>query len=147
MSYLARETLVSAAINAVISVGFFLLAFDALQRITVWGLGNFAFDFLPQSFAIGLMATLVPGLLARRALAKGKLGGLHAAAPTAGPVVRRSLINAVLALVVGGGLWTALLWASGAQEIGWVPAFATKVLYGGALGGLVTALSLHRMLS
>ena len=146
MSHLARETLISAAINAAISVAFFLLVFGASARVPVQGIGNYAIDFLPQSFAIGFMATLVPGQLARRALAAGRLSGSTPAIPPARVVARRAAANGMLALVIGGGLCAAALWASGVQDIGWAPAFTGKVLYGGALGALVTAISLNSML-
>lgn len=132
-----REALVSGAINSVLSLAFFLLAFDAWQRVPVWGVGGYALDFLPQSFAVALMSTLVPGLLARRRLA---------AAPSAGSVVGRSLVHALLALAGGGLFGSALLWIVGAATIAWPAALAIKLIYGGGLGAAVTAFSLRRML-
>ena len=135
---IAREALVSGAINAALSLAFFLLAFSAWQRVPVWGAGGYALDFLPQSFAIGLMSTLIPGLMARRKLAAG--------APSTAWVVGRSLAHGLIALAAGGALWAALLWLCGIDTIGWAPALAVKLTYGAALGAAVTALSLKRMI-
>jgi hypothetical protein len=137
---IGREALVSGAINAVLSLAFFLLAFDAWERVAVWGVGGYVMDFLPQSFAIGLMATLVPGLLARRRLGRTRR------VPSAGSVIARSLAHALLALMVGGVFWAAAAWISEGVMMGWSPALAIKLIYGGALGAAVTALSLRRML-
>ena len=141
-----REAIVSAAINAAISAGFFLQAFDRSPRIPVWGLGNYAFDFLPQSAAIGLMATLVPGLLARRNMVGSGAAEWLPSAPSTGSILRRSATHALLAAAIGGALCAGALWAGGTETVGWASAFAFKLLYGGALGALVTALSLRRLL-
>ena len=135
----------SAAINMAMSAGFFLLAFGGSPQIPVWGLGQFAFDFLPQGFAVGLMSTLVPGLLARRAIAGARLEGSSPAVPSAGSILRRSLVNALLAAAAGGALWLAVFWAAGIGMIAWTPAFVLKLLYGGLLGASATAFSLRAM--
>ena len=146
-SYLARETLVSAAINAVISVGFFLLVFRGGDPILVWGIGNYAFDFVPQSFAIGLMATLVPGLQCRKAIVEGRIAGSSAAPAAPRAVVARSVRNAILAVLAGAGACVLVLWVTGADAIARNPAFLVKVLYGAVLGALVTRIALRRMVA
>jgi hypothetical protein len=146
-NYLARETLVSAAINAAISVGFFLLIFGGVDPVPVWGAGNYAFDFVPQSFAVGLMATLVPGLLCRKAIAEARIAGVSARPAGAGSVVARAVFNAVLSVLAGAGLWALVLWATGVDALAHTPAFALKVLYGAALGAAVTQFALRRMLA
>lgn len=143
--HIARETAVSTGINAAISVGFFVLVFGEVDSVPVWGMGNYAFDFLPQSFAIGLMATLVPGLLCRRAIAAGRFGGN--ATPTPASVIVKAVLNALAALVLGAGLCALALWAAGVEEIDQVTAFVPKVLYGAVLGAIVTRLTLGRMLT
>jgi hypothetical protein len=145
--FLARETLVSAAINAVISVGFFLLVFGGIDPVPVWGIGNYAFDFVPQSFAIGLMASLVPGLLCRKAMAAGRIAGVSASPGGPGTIVVRAVVNALLAVVVGAGLCALVLWATGVDAFAHTPAFVLKVVYGAVLGSLVTRLALGRMIS
>jgi hypothetical protein len=144
-SYLARETLVSAAINAVISVGFFLLVFGGVDPVPVWGMGNYAFDFVPQSFAIGLMAKLVPGLLCRKAIAQGRIEGVAETPAAPDSIVARAVLNAILAVVVGAGLCALVLWATGIEAISYTAALILKVLYGAVLGSLITHFALHRM--
>ena len=58
-----RETAISMAINAGLSLAFFLVAFGLAAPIAM---ASFAFDFLPQAFMISLMGSLVPGLLVRK---------------------------------------------------------------------------------
>jgi hypothetical protein len=145
-AYVARETLVSAGVNAAISVAFFLGVFGGIDPVPLWGVGNYAFDFVPQSFAIGFMATLVPGLLARKALARGRIAG-SGTVPGAGAIVARALVNGLLAVAVGAGLCALVLWASGAESIGHAAAFLAKVIYGALLGALVTWRVLLRLLA
>lgn len=144
--HIAREAALSAAINGAISIGFFLAVFGGLSQVAVWGLGNYAFDFLPQSFAIGFMAALVPGLMCRKAFAAGRLAPVSAAVPAPGGIIILALTSGMAAVILGAGLWVPILWAAGVDTIGSTAAFALKVLYGAALGALVTAVILRRML-
>lgn len=146
-SYLARETFASAVINAVISVGFFLLVFGGVHPVPVWGIGNYAFDFLPQSFAIGLMATLVPGLMCRKALAHGRIAGRAGAPVEARSVAASAVVNAILAVVFGVGLCALVFWAVELDALSHSTAFVLKILYGTALGSLTTYIVLRRMMS
>jgi hypothetical protein len=140
------ETLVSAAINAAISVAFFVAVFGSRDPVPAWGVGHYAFDFAPQSFAIGLMASLVPGLLARKAMTAGRAGSSHAV-PTKGAVVTAALFNGLLAMVAGTAICGLILYLSGAETVQRTPAFAAKVAYGAVLGALVTRRMLKRMLA
>lgn len=72
-SYIRRETGVSIVINSVLSLLFFFLVFGMDDPIPVWGMGQWVFDFLPQSFMIALMSTLVPGYLTAKKLKAGQL--------------------------------------------------------------------------
>ncbi|WP_347304627.1 hypothetical protein V5740_13970 (plasmid) [Croceibacterium sp. TMG7-5b_MA50] len=144
---LRRETLVSAAINAAISVGFFLLVFGLSGPVPVRGVGAYAFDFAPQSLAIGIMATLVPALLLRAALRRGGVSGVATRGPTTRAIVLRALAQGIAAMVIGGGLCAALLWVAGVQQLPLLPAFAAKVAYGAALGAFITRRTLARMLA
>lgn len=145
--HIRRESLVSAGINAVISVGFFLAVFGGIDPVPVWGIGNYAFDFVPQSFAIGFFASFVPGLLTARALRSGSLTMLGRPAPGAAPILGRAILNALAAVVIGGGLCAVLLWLAGVEQLGHAAAFALKVAYGALLGAIVTRLMLARMLA
>jgi len=142
-TYLRRETVVSAAINAVLSAVFTLLAFGGEMSI---GWRALAFDALPQSFAIALMGSLVPALLARRAIGAGRLpgGGRHLAT---GAIVQAALRNALLAAVIGTALWAAALVVAGVETIAFDIVMAVKIAYGAVLGAIVTRIVLTRLLS
>jgi hypothetical protein len=145
VSYAARETVVSALINAVISAAFFLAGYQGTALVPVWGAGGLAFDAVPQSFAIGFMATLVPGLMCRRALATGRIPGGTGTEPSIGWIFARAVLNGFVAAVAGTALWAAFLWLAGAETLAYAPAFVIKVAYGAALGALVTWTTLTRM--
>ena len=72
-AYIRRETRISMAINAMLSLLIFLAVFGLRQPVKSWGVGQWVFDFLPQSFMIALMSVLIPGMLARQKLQKGAL--------------------------------------------------------------------------
>lgn len=139
---IARETIVSAIVNAVISVGFFLLVFGTTDPVKVWGRGGYAVDFVPQSLAIGFMAALVPPLVIRKTIDSNRFGGSATSAPAIGSILARALLSAAAALTISSSLCAAALWLSGVQAIAYWPAFAAKVLYGAALGAIVTRLTL-----
>lgn len=145
--YIGRETAISSAINAAISAGFFLAVFGFGAAIEVWGLGNYAFDFLPQSFAVAFFGCFVPSLLTRRALLAGKVLSATGTVPTKSGLFVKSVLSGAIAVIVGGGLWLAGLWVSGAASIEPVPAFTLKIVYGAALGALVTRIQLKAMLN
>lgn len=145
--HIRRETVISAGINGAISAGFFFLMFAGVDPVPAWGIGNYAFDFIPQSFAVGFMATLVPGLLCRRAIAAGRIAEITGRRTTTGGVVARAVLQAIAAVLVGAGTCALLLWATGAEAIGNAAAFALKVLYGAGLGALITRVTLGRMLA
>jgi hypothetical protein len=141
--HIARETAVSAGINGVLSLGFFSLMFGSPDTIAVWGASNYAFDFLPQSFAIGFMSAVVPSMMLRQALAKGRLAPL---VPAPRSIVLRAFLTAVAALVLGSALAIGALWGTGVETVDGLAALAFKVLYGAALGGFITFASLRGMI-
>lgn len=144
--HIARETAVSAGINGALSLGFFQLMFGRLDEVTVWGPGNYAMDFLPQSFAVGLMSALVPSMMLRLAVAKGRFAPAAPFVPLPRSIVLQALLTAVVALVGGSALAMLMLWTAGVGAIGSAAALAFKVLYGAALGGLITFVTLRRMI-
>lgn len=140
--HIARESLVSAVINAVISTGFFVLVFGRLTAVPFWGPGGLIVDAAPQSFMVALMGTLVPGLLTRAAVGRGKL-------PSSRTVTVRRLIRsslAVGALAAGFGVLLTAILASlvpGSAPFG--PVAVAKIAYGAFLGWMVTGWSLRRL--
>jgi hypothetical protein len=133
MISLRREAAIGFGINAVLSLAFFLGIFGMARHLLDWG--TLAPDFVPQSVAVTLMSALVPALIAR-----AKLGG------GVRPVLLRAAVFAVGGAVLGVAL-TLLTNAAALPPIGWGAALGVKMLYGGALGALVTTLVLRRMIA
>lgn len=135
-----RERLASTGINAVLSAAFFLGVFGTEVRPLAFAApDHLARDFLPQGGVIALMATLVPALLVRRALV-----GSGRSVPSAGQILGQAVISIAGGLAVSGLLMLTCLYGP-VEGMGWTPAFAIKVLFGGLLGTLVTDRSLRRL--
>jgi multisubunit Na+/H+ antiporter MnhG subunit len=122
-----RETVVSVIINVVLSIGFFLFFFGLSGAVRFEDLGP---DFLPQSFMIALMGTLMPALILSR-----KRGW------PVGPVVVRSLLIAVTSAVVAGGGAYAICAANAGGTIEHLPALVIKAVYGSVLSAIVTPIA------
>jgi hypothetical protein len=145
-AYVAREVAVSGAINGVFSLGFFAALFWGLDPVPVWGAGEFVFDFIPQGFAIGLMATLVPGLLALRAGNSDRVEAALLAGVDKVAVARRALVHAMLAALFGTSIFAASFELTGLEAIPQITAVVLKVVYGVALGAIITRLTVGWML-
>ncbi|MEG3164017.1 hypothetical protein U1701_05365 [Sphingomonas sp. PB2P19] len=126
-----RETLLSMAINVAITLGFFFAMFGLSGPIAPQA---FAFDFVPQSFMVALMGTIIPGILIGR---KGK-----AAIP---PIVMRALLLALASLAIGGG-GAYLLFANGAP-IPPTTGLAIKVVFSAVLSAIVTPIAVRGALA
>jgi hypothetical protein len=144
--FVARETMISAAVNAMLSAGFFFAVFGGSSAARVWGAGGLALDFLPQSFAVAFFATLMPSLLARRAMRQGRLVGPSRTRAGLASLLAVAILSGLVASLVGGGTWAAAFWASGLAAVPAVPALLVKVAYGAILGALVTRHHLQRLL-
>jgi len=131
-----RETAISVAINIVLSGVFFLALFGYGSRVPVRGWGNLAADSLPQAFAIGLMGSLVPGLLTRHRVRRGTIAPVARSAAL--PVPARALLAAGVAAAVLGGTAMALLLVLAPDTIGFAPALLFKLLFGAAVALIVT---------
>lgn len=124
---LLREAAISAAINAVLSIVFFILVFGTSVAPGLAALGQ---DFLPQAFMVSLMGSLVPALLMRR-----QLGG------AIGPVVLRAIAFALLGAAIAGGAAYWLCALHGAATLPIAPALTVKALFGAVLGAIVAPLA------
>jgi len=146
-TYIRRETLVSIVINTVLSLAFFVAVFGRARAVPVWGVGHYVFDFGPQAFMIALMATLVPGALAARALRAGRVVPWVGRSRLPASLVLRALllagISAALA-VAGAGV---ALRALGATALPYAPALAAKLVFAVALAAIVTPAGLRAALS
>lgn len=145
--YIRKETAISMAINGTLSAAFFLLVFEWGSPVPLWGVGNWVFDFLPQSFMIALMATLVPGAIADRKLRSGKLS--PSGVPTRLPrsLAARAVLLALASALGGTALVAALAALSAASAIDWNAALANKIAYGALLAAVVTPSAIRAALS
>ncbi|HQS69701.1 MAG: hypothetical protein B7Y36_14335 [Novosphingobium sp. 28-62-57] len=142
-AYIRRETAVSTAINVVLSGAFFLVVFGLRGPVPVWSAGGYVFDFGPQGFMIGLMATLVPGLLARKARASGKVRQMDGTSALPAAIAVRAILCGTVGATAGMGGSAVLLWASGAAQLDWLTALLIKLLFGAVLAIIVTPAGLR----
>lgn len=152
-AYIRRETLISMVINSVLTLLFFLLLFGGMAHVPLWGMGHWAFDFIPQSLMIALMSTLVPGLLTRRAVASGRIiangpsSRLPANAFARAVLVASAVTVAVVALVVVAHLAATASGQGTPITIPFAAALATKLAYAAVLAAAVTPLGLRAALA
>lgn len=144
-NYIRKETVVSAIIGAAISAAFFFGLFGFEGPVPVEGPGNYAFDFLPQSFFVGLMACLVPTLLLRKAVLAGKID-TRSAPPEVRSAFGWAFASALFALALGVVV-AAVLWLLPVDEFAFGPALVAKIVYGAVLGSFVTRRNLVKRLS
>ncbi|MBV2150476.1 hypothetical protein KRZ98_19930 [Sphingobium sp. AS12] len=131
-----REAGISFAINATLSLAFFLAVFGLDRRAVSWAMPDaLAFDFVPQSIAVSLMSALVPALIARKRLAMAI--GLRS-------IVLRAIAFALAGAALGGSI-AYLTGRAGLSPVDWHVALAVKLTYGGSLGAFITILTLQRM--
>ena len=145
--YVRKEQMISIAINGALSLVFFLIVFGQASVIPLWGVGNWVFDFLLQSFMIALMGTLVSGMLTMRRLRAGTLQPAPWQSRLPSSLVGRALVLSVAAALLGTAAITAAVWASGLAELSWTPALVLKVLYGLILAAIVTPIGLRSALA
>lgn len=146
-AYIRRETCISMAINAMLSLLIFLALFGLRQPVKSWGVGKWVFDFLPQSFMIALMSVFIPGILVRRKLKKGALAPVPHRSLLPRNLLARALIVAVASAGVGTALVAGLVWLTGMETIAPIPALLLKVTYGAILALIVTPPALRAALA
>lgn len=146
-AYIRKETLISMAINGVFSLTFFLIVFGQAATIPLWGVGNWVFDMLPQSFMITLMSTLVPGALTAKRLKAGALQPSSQTSRLPRSLVLRALLLAISASLVGTALVAAIALVSSIEVLDWLPALILKVSYGVILAAVVTPIGLRSALA
>ena len=142
--HMLRETLVSMMINASLSALFVFLIFGGRDRVALWGTGGLALDFVPQTFIIAFMATLVPSLITRRRIRLGKMAGAASgASKLPGNLVMRSLMIAALVSIVAIPLAVAAIAFCSSGELNFATVLPMKILYGATLALLVTTFSIR----
>lgn len=145
--YIRRETAVSIAINAALSLAFFLLVFGLTGPVPVWGIGAYVCDFATQGFMIALMATLVPGALARKATRLGRIVSLPTRRTVASSLIGRAILVGMFGAGVGGAGAAATCAFTGAATIAWGSALIAKLAFGGLVAGMVTPFGLRIVLA
>jgi hypothetical protein len=146
--YLLIETLISVIVNSLLSLFFAWVVFGKRENVDLWGPGGFAIDFLPQSFMVALMSTLVPGLLTRRRLRAGKVAPLKGLGlPMPRNLLLRALLMALLAVIVFGGLGVLLSSVMWSGPVTPKAVLALKVLYGAVISVPITLVALRAELA
>ena len=146
-AYIRRETLISMVINTALSLAFFCLVFGLGRRVPVWGVGGYVFDFGPQAFMIGLMATLVPGALARNALRKGLVAPWTGGSRLPHALLLRALAVAVASTLIAVGVSAGMLTIAGWTILSPPLALLAKLTFGAALALVVTPPGLRAALT
>ena len=131
--YIARECLVSAVINALMSTVAFVVVFGLGRAAPIVMARSFAADFAIQGGMVAFAATAIPGLLARRAAAQGRIDPRSVGALSASDLLRRTLGAAVLAAVASAAAWSAGLAVFSVTAVFVFAGAACKAGYGAAL--------------
>jgi hypothetical protein len=146
-SYIRRETRVAMAINALLSLLFYAVAFGRKDPVPVWGAGNWVLDFLPQGFMVAFMSTLVPGFLARKKQMAGMVETVHRRSALPRNIFARALLLAVSSGVLGTAAIAIVLSVTGVSSLSLPIAMALKLAYGAFLAALVTPAGLRAALA
>jgi hypothetical protein len=133
--YAGREMAVGALISAIISIGFVFLIFGGSKNVSATAL---TWDAVPQSFMIVLMASLVPGLLARPKIASGSLGARDN--PSAIWICVRAAIVAASTAAIALLLHALILPHLAPRGVEFPHVLIFKIVYGGLLGATAVAL-------
>jgi len=142
-TYVRRETCVGMIINAIMSLLIFLAMFDVRRPVETWGIGQWVFDFLPQSFMVTFMSVLIPGALAHQKVRKGVLAPEPHRSILPRNLMVRALVMAVASAIIGTAMVAGLVWLTGAEAIAPTYALILKATYGTVLALIVTPLSLR----
>lgn len=153
--YLVVETAISIGVNAAVSAAFAWGLFRGVTRVPLRGAQGIGADLVPTVFMITLMLTLALTLVTRRRMRAGVLAGLHEGisalprplAMLPANVLLRALVLALSLTAVLVPASVALLAAAGTESLAFDLFVGFKILYGAALGALVTPLILLRALA
>jgi len=131
-----RETAISVAINVVMSGVVFIAMFGTRGNIPVDGWGGFAVDFVPQAGAVGLMGSLIPGLLIRRRVRRGEIPA--AVGRGGSPVLEHALLAALFAAAGFGGVAMLCFTNFGPETLAFLPGLAIKLCFGACVAFAMT---------
>jgi hypothetical protein len=110
-----RNMAISAAINTLFSLAFFIAVFGRPGRDLAWGEPDgLALDFLPQCATVFLMSALVPVLIERRNVA----AIMEQPPRSFRAIFGRALVWALMGLCVGGILGVIAIFAGDGEIYG-----------------------------
>jgi hypothetical protein len=142
-AYMRGEILASAAINALLGLGFAFLISRGADRVALWTNEGFAIGFVAQTFVITFVMALSVTLLARQRIGGGRLQPLsQARTALSGRLPRNAVLRASLLSVVAtlwlavGGLFAFRMLGVATMDLGAFIAF--EVLYGTVLALCLT---------
>lgn len=139
----AREALKGLIIGGLISLFFAVLVFGGRQVIPLYGMQGVIFDAIPQSVGIMLLGSMVPALITKNQIAKGKLVDIGAS----GRAIRFAVVPPALVMACLGIAAHALIlpWLS---PVAWdaVAVMAFKTLYGACLSGIAATMGVRAMI-
>ena len=155
-SYVAHETGISIVINMAISAAFVWIVFGGAAAVPVSGTRGLLVDFLPQTFMIALMGSLVPSALTRKRVRGQRRRGQPGRDEIAGgapflpwlprSLLVRSILIALAALPILAGPAMLLLWSvQHAPVTIWV-VLVLKIAYGALVAAVVTPLAVRAVL-
>jgi hypothetical protein len=145
--YVAKETAISVVINCIISALFVWLMFGDRSAAPLWGADGLAVDFVPQTFMIALMGTLVPSAITRRRIRIGALsteGGHGTRLPR--NLFLRSIGFAIAATILIAPIAIGVLTVLGVASLPFASVLAVKILYGALVALAVTPLAVRAVL-
>lgn len=144
-AFIRRETAISVVVNAAISAGICWLVFGGNAAAPIWSVPGIVADTVPQGFMVALMAALVPGLLARRAVARGLLDGSNATTTLA--IVRRAIVTGATSALVATAIIAALFAIARVDAVPFGEALVLKIVVGAAIAFVVTPRALRGALA
>ena len=136
--YIARECQISAVINGIMSVVAFVVVFGLDRAAPNISASSFAADFAVQGGVVGLAATAIPGLLARRAAAQGKVDPRSVGALSARELLRRTIGIAALTAAASAAVWWGNLTVLSVAAVPVIVGALCKAGYGAALAACCT---------
>ena len=145
--YVAKETLISVAINAALSVGFGFRVFHGEARVMATGRHGIVADMAPQTFMVTLMSCLVPGLLTHSRSAAGNLEWHQQTTKT---IISQVWLRALGMALFAACLVVAVSWAVLPHLLAGGVVFGElvidKAVFGMILAALITPWAITRVL-
>lgn len=141
-SYIFKETIFSTIANSLISLGFALAVAHGMEEVPVWRGIGVAVDFVPQTFMLVCMTTLVVTAIARMNMRKNRVPFIRAPASAfinmaPASLTVRSLVFGLFAVLALVPLLVTVLFLLGVDSLGYGIFIGVKVIYGAILSILI----------